>query len=46
MPDDHIADPWVGHTWTYEPLLAPPGSQVVPQVLRQVAVARQTNGRG
>lgn len=46
LPDDHLADPWVGHAWTYEPLLAPPGSQVVPRVLRQVAAARQTYDRG
>ncbi|MFF3562952.1 TerD family protein [Streptomyces sp. NPDC002574] len=45
-PDDHLADPWVGHAWTYEPLLAPPGSQVVPRVLRQVAAARRTYDRG
>lgn len=44
-PEDHLADPWVGHAWTYEPLLVPPGSQVVPQVLRQVAAARQAYGR-
>ncbi|MDJ0346920.1 TerD family protein [Streptomyces sp. H10-C2] len=44
-PDDHLADPWVGHAWTYEPLLVPPGSQVLPQVLRQVAAARQAYGR-
>lgn len=44
-PEDHLADPWVGHAWTYEPLLVPPGSQVVPQVLRQVAAARQAFGR-
>ncbi|MEU6345473.1 TerD family protein [Streptomyces sp. NPDC046977] len=46
VPDDHLADPWVGHAWTYEPPLAPPGSQVVPRVLRQVAAARQTYDRG
>ncbi|MDX3074355.1 TerD family protein [Streptomyces sp. MI02-7b] len=45
-PDDHLADPWVGHAWTYEPPLAPPGSQVVPRVLRQVAAARRTYDRG
>ncbi|MBT2397759.1 TerD family protein [Streptomyces sp. ISL-100] len=41
VPDDHLIDPWVGHTWTYEPLLPPPGSQVVRQVLAQVAAARR-----
>ncbi|WP_455354258.1 TerD family protein [Streptomyces sp. SYSU K217416] len=42
VPDDHLADPWVGHAWTFEPLLAPPGSQVLGQVLGQVAEARRT----
>ncbi|GAA2960626.1 TerD family protein [Streptomyces enissocaesilis] len=41
VPDDHLIDPWVGHTWTYEPLLPPVGSQVVRQVLAQVAAARR-----
>ncbi|MFJ8105208.1 TerD family protein [Streptomyces sp. NPDC096132] len=40
VPDDHLADPWVGHAWTYEPALVPPGSQVLQQVLAQVARAR------
>ncbi|WP_128429046.1 TerD family protein [Streptomyces cyaneus] len=40
VPDDHLADPWVGHAWTYEPPLVPPGSQVLQQVLAQVAAAR------
>ncbi|MGW1872544.1 TerD family protein [Streptomyces sp. NPDC001975] len=39
VPDDHLADPWVGHAWTYEPCLAPAGSQVLQQVLNQVAIA-------
>lgn len=42
VPDDHLADPWVGHVWTYEPLLVPPGSQVLPQVLGHVAEARRS----
>jgi len=41
VPDDHLADPWVGHAWTYEPSLLPPGSQVLQQVLSQVAAARR-----
>ncbi|MFI6036876.1 TerD family protein [Streptomyces sp. NPDC051315] len=41
VPDDHLADPWVGHAWTYEPGLVPPGSQVLQQVLTQVAAARR-----
>lgn len=40
VPDDHLADPWVGHAWTYEPSLVPEGSQVLQQVLQQVAMAR------
>src|SRR5207249_3081037 len=40
LPDDHLADPWVGHAWTYEPALVPHGSQVLQQVLTQVATAR------
>ncbi|GGJ26321.1 TerD family protein [Streptomyces brasiliensis] len=40
VPDDHLADPWVGHAWTYEPSLVPPGSQVLQHVLAQVAEAR------
>jgi hypothetical protein len=39
VPDDHLADPWVGHAWTYEPCPVPVGSQVLQQVLRQVAIA-------
>lgn len=42
VADDHLADPWVGHAWTYEPSLVPPGSQVLQQVLTQVAAARRT----
>jgi hypothetical protein len=45
VPDDHLADPWVGHAWTYEPALVPSGSQVLQQVLTQVAAARRS-GRG
>ncbi|MQY33237.1 hypothetical protein SRB17_11980 [Streptomyces sp. RB17] len=37
VPDDHFADPWVGHAWTYEPSLVPPGSQIVHRVLTEVA---------
>ncbi|HCA88398.1 MAG TPA: export associated protein, partial [Streptomyces sp.] len=45
VADDHLADPWVGHAWTYEPIPAPVGSQVLLQVLRQVAEARRAYGR-
>jgi hypothetical protein len=41
VPDDHLADPWVGHAWTFEPSMVPPGSQVIQQVLAQVAAARR-----
>ncbi|MFI6545887.1 TerD family protein [Streptomyces prunicolor] len=40
LPDDHLADPWVGHAWTYEPSHVPPGSHVLRQVLTEVATAR------
>lgn len=41
VPDDHLADPWVGHAWTFEPSLMPAGSQVLERVLAQVAAARR-----
>ncbi|MFH8770693.1 TerD family protein [Streptomyces sp. NPDC017958] len=40
VPDDHLADPWVGHAWTYEPSLVPPGSGILQQVLTEVTAAR------
>ncbi|MER5361958.1 TerD family protein [Streptomyces sp. NPDC002785] len=40
VADDHLADPWVGHAWTYEPLRMPPGSRVLEQALARVAAAR------
>ncbi|MBD9732997.1 export associated protein [Streptomyces sp. H28] len=45
VADDHLADPWVGHAWTYEPPLVPPGSRVLHQVLTQVAEARRAWNR-
>ncbi|WP_226962696.1 MULTISPECIES: export associated protein, partial [unclassified Streptomyces] len=42
VADDHLADPWVGHAWTYEPAKVPPGSEVLGRVLRHVA---ETRGR-
>ncbi|MFI6649508.1 TerD family protein [Streptomyces sp. NPDC050529] len=45
VADDHLADPWVGHAWTYEPLRTPPGSRVLEQVLDRVAAARRTGHR-
>ncbi|MFP3990555.1 export associated protein, partial [Streptomyces sp. E11-3] len=41
VPDDHLADPWIGHAWTYEPALVPPSSRVLQQVLDQVMAARR-----
>ncbi|MGW4510799.1 TerD family protein [Streptomyces sp. NPDC004393] len=41
VPDDHLADPWVGHAWTYEPPRVPRGSQVLTQVLSRVAESRR-----
>jgi len=40
VPDDHLADPWVGHVWTYEPSLVPSGSGILQQVLTEVTAAR------
>lgn len=40
VPDDHLADPWVGHAWTYEPVVAPSGSGVLQQVLTEVTGTR------
>ncbi|NEA78598.1 export associated protein, partial [Actinospica acidiphila] len=45
VPDDHLADPWVGHAWTYEPPTMPHGSEVLRQVLTKVAEARRTWNR-
>ncbi|MEV5185605.1 TerD family protein [Streptomyces werraensis] len=45
VPDDHLADPWVGHAWTYEPPVVPHGSEVLRQVLTKVAEARRTWNR-
>ncbi|HEX5568855.1 MAG TPA: export associated protein, partial [Streptomyces sp.] len=45
VPDDHLADPWVGHAWTYEPPMVPRGSQILTRVLEQVARARRRYGR-
>ncbi|MGW7692544.1 TerD family protein [Streptomyces asiaticus] len=41
VADDHLADPWVGHAWTYEPPMVPPGSRVLGQVLGEVGRAAQ-----
>ncbi|MET9960776.1 export associated protein, partial [Streptomyces sp. NPDC006326] len=41
VPDNHLADPWVGHAWTFEPDLPPQGSQVLEQTLERIAAARR-----
>ncbi|MFJ7266043.1 TerD family protein [Streptomyces sp. NPDC099050] len=40
VPDNHLADPWVHHAWTFEPDLPPQGSRVLDQALERVAAAR------
>ncbi|MFL4493161.1 TerD family protein [Streptomyces sp. VTCC 41912] len=40
VPDVHLADPWVGHAWTYAPSLAPRRSEVLRRALDRVAAAR------
>jgi hypothetical protein len=40
VPDDHLADPWVGHAWTYEPSLVPADSEILQRVLTEVSRAR------
>ncbi|MFE7134878.1 TerD family protein [Streptomyces sp. NPDC057638] len=45
VPDDHLADPWVRHAWTYQPPAIPMGSQVLSQVLDRVTAARRSWGR-
>ncbi|MBT2450104.1 TerD family protein [Streptomyces sp. ISL-43] len=44
VPDNHLADPWVHHAWTFEPDLPPRGSRVLEQALERVAAARRTAG--
>ncbi|MEV6328075.1 TerD family protein [Streptomyces sp. NPDC051909] len=44
VPDDHLADPWVGHAWTYEPPVFPAGSAVLRQVLAQLSDSRRQWG--
>ncbi len=44
LPDDHLADPWVGQHWTYEPSLPPEGSRVLEVVLGGIAEARPAHG--
>ncbi|MFI0262157.1 TerD family protein [Streptomyces sp. NPDC017056] len=44
VPDAYLADPWVGHAWTYEPSRVPEGSRVLRQVLGGLAEARRAQG--
>jgi len=44
VADDHLADPWVGHAWTYEPPVFPAGSAVLRDVLGRVADGRRQWG--
>ncbi|MGP3943935.1 TerD family protein [Streptomyces sp. 6N106] len=39
VADDHLADPWVGHAWTYEPSMVPRSSRVLDQVLGEAGRA-------
>ncbi|MFD4246060.1 TerD family protein [Streptomyces sp. NPDC058525] len=41
VPDNHLADPWVHHAWTFAPDLPPQGSAVLDQALERVAEARR-----
>jgi hypothetical protein len=40
-PEDHLADPWVRHAWTYEPSLPPRDGRTLEGVLARVAAARR-----
>ncbi|MGW0931383.1 TerD family protein [Streptomyces sp. NPDC002644] len=41
VPEDHLADPWVCHAWTYEPSLPPRDGATLERVLDGVAAARR-----
>ncbi|MCX5378997.1 TerD family protein [Streptomyces sp. NBC_00091] len=45
VPDNHLADPWVQHAWTFEPDLPPAGSRVIDQALDRVREARRAAGQ-
>ncbi|MGG8405322.1 TerD family protein, partial [Streptomyces sp. 12297] len=45
VPDDHLADPWVGHAWTFEPSLPPSGGAVLERVLARIAERPGPAGR-
>ncbi|RNL70707.1 TerD family protein [Streptomyces sp. I6] len=45
VPDDHLADPWVQHVWTYEPPAFPEYADMLGPVLAKVAQARRIRRR-
>ncbi|GAA2477733.1 hypothetical protein GCM10010406_12330 [Streptomyces thermolineatus] len=45
VPEAHLADPWVGHAWTFHPLLPESGSTVLDRAARASAEARRASGR-
>ncbi|MCS0637361.1 TerD family protein [Streptomyces sp. LP05-1] len=40
-PDDHLADPWVQHAWTFQPALPPAGGAVLRRALALAAAGRR-----
>ncbi|MFC7216607.1 TerD family protein [Streptomyces polyrhachis] len=42
LPEDHLADPWIGHAWTYEPPTAADRGETLARVLARVAQARRS----
>ncbi|GFH35226.1 TerD family protein [Streptomyces pacificus] len=45
VPDDHLADPWVRHVWTYLPPALPEYRDVLGPVLAKAAEARRARRR-
>jgi hypothetical protein len=45
LPDDHLADPWVGHAWTYDPPVLPTGGRRLAEILGKVAATRRSRLR-
>ncbi|MET8754043.1 TerD family protein [Streptomyces sp. NPDC004667] len=45
VPDQHLADPWVQHAWTFEPDLPPRDSLVLEQTLERIARDRRSARR-
>ncbi|WP_424214344.1 TerD family protein [Streptomyces sp. BI20] len=46
VPDAHLADPWVGHAWTFEGALPPRDGRLVGEVLDLAAEGRRRRRRG